>query len=210
MLDRRAEPVANDIARKRGEMQAKRALLSELGISERVLRNRVSWEMVPSDDRRAYEERLPSALAAARSAPTEVDRVVARAAAVADDRGDTTARDCIAACRAALESAPVRTAAEIRDDRDALMRDLVSGAESGADTLFHRLHRAFTTSEITALMSADRPLPSSLPKLRDADRKRISDRLLKQARELSPALSAPWAGRVRALVKGRGMDGWSR
>ena len=210
VLDRRVEPVANDIARKRGEMQARRALLSELGISERVLRNRVSWEMVPADDRRAYERRLPSALAAVRSAPTEVDRAVARAAAVADDRGDAAARDCVAACRAALESAPVRTAAEIRDDRDALMRDLVSGAESGADTLFHRLHRAFATSEIAVLMSADRPLPSSLPKLRDADRKCISDRLLKQARELSPALSAPWAGRVRALVKGRGMDGWSR
>ena len=51
VLDRRAEPVANDIARKRGELQARRALLSELGISERVLRNRVSWEMVPVDDR---------------------------------------------------------------------------------------------------------------------------------------------------------------
>ena len=210
MLDRRAEPVAKDIARKRGEIRAKRALLSELGISERVLRNRVSWEMVPADDRRAYEERLPAALAAARSDPTEVDRAVARAAAVADDRGDVAARDCVAACRAALESAPVRTAAEIRDDRDALMRDLVSGAESGADTLFKRLHRAFAASEITALMSADKPLPPSLPKLTIADRKRISDRLLKQARELSPALSAPWAGRVRALVKSRGIDGWSR
>ncbi|MCY3872691.1 MAG: AAA family ATPase [Rhodobacteraceae bacterium] len=209
VLNRKAEPVAKDIARKRAEMLAKRELLSELGISERVLRNRVSWEMVPADDRRAYEERLPSALAAVRSAPSEVDRAVARAAAVADDKGDAAARDCVAACRAALESAPVRTAAEIRDDRDALMRDLVSGTASAADTLFHRLHRAFTTSEITALMSADQ-LPSSLPKLGDADRQRISGRLLKQARELSPMLSAPWAGRVRALVKGRGMDGWAR
>ena len=208
MLDRRAEPVAKDIARKRAEMQARRALLSELGISEHVLHSSVSWEMVPDDDRRAYEERLPSALAAVRSVPTEVDRAVARAAAVADDRGDAAARDCVAACREALESAPIRTAAEIRDDRNALMRDLVSGTASESGTLFHRLHRAFTTSEITALMSADKPLPSSLPDLGAAERKRISERLRKQARELSPDSSAPWAGRVRALVKGRGM-GWS-
>ena len=208
MLDRRAEPAAKDIARKRAGMRARRALLSELGISEHVLRSSVSWEMVPDDARRAYEERLPSALAVARSAPTEIDRAVARAAAVADDRGDGTARDCVAACREALESAPVRTAPEIRSDRDALMRDLVSGTASESDTLFHRLHRAFTTSEITALMSADKPLPSSLPDLGAAERKRISDRLRKQARELSPASSAPWAGRVRALVKGRGF-GWS-
>ena len=210
MLDRRAEPIAKDIAQKRAEVRAKRELLSELGISERVLRNRVSWEMVPADARRAYEKRLPSALAAARGDPTEIDRAVARAAAVADDKGDVEARDCVAACRAALESAPVRTAAEIGSDRDALMQDLASGTNLAADTLFHRLHRAFTISEITALMSVDQPLPSSLPTLSNTDRKHISDRLLKQARELSLALSAPWAGRVRALVKGHGMDGWSR
>ena len=208
MLDRRAETGAKDIARKRAEMRAKRALLAELGISEDVLHSSVSWEMEPDDARRAYEERLPSALAAVRSVPTEVDRAVARAAAFAEDRGDAAARDCVAACREALESAPVRTAAEIRSDRDALMRELVSGTASESDTLFHRLHRAFTTSEITALMSADKPLPASLPDLGAAERKRISERLRKQARELSPASSAPWAGRVRALVKGRGF-GWS-
>ena len=210
MLDRKAEPVATDIALKRAEMQARRGLLSELGISERVLRNPVSWEMVPADARRAYETRLPSALTAARADPTEVDRAVARAAAVADDKGNAEARDCVAACRAALESAPLRTVAEFGSDRDALVRELVSGTDPAADTLFHRLHRAFTTSEITALMTGDQPLPSSLPKLSDAERRSISDRLLKQARELSPALSAPWAGRVRGLVMGRGLDGWSR
>ncbi|MCY3872928.1 MAG: AAA family ATPase [Rhodobacteraceae bacterium] len=210
MLDRKAEPVATDIALKRAEMQTRRGLLSELGISERVLRNPVSWEMVPADARRAYEKRLPSALATARAAPTEVDMAVARAAAVADERGDTEARDCVAACRAALESAPVRSAAEIERDRDALVREMVSGRESAADPLLHRLHRAFTASEIKALVTGDEALPSSLPKLSDAERRSISDRLLKQARELSPALSAPWAGRVRSLVMDRGLDGWSR
>ena len=210
MLDRETEPVATDIALKRAEMHARRALLSELGISERVLRNPVSWEMAPADARRAYEKRLPAALAAARAAPTEVDRAVARAAAVTDDKGDAGARDCVAACRAALESAPLRTAAEIGSDRGALVRELANGTESAADTLFHRLHRAFTTSEITALMTGDEPLPSLLPKLSDAERRSISDRLLKQARELSPALLVPWAGRVRGLVMDRGLDGWSR
>lgn len=210
MLDRKTVPVATDIALKRAEMQVRRELLSELGVSERVLRNPVIWEMVPADARREYEKRLPSALATARAAPTEVDRAVARAAAVADDRGDVAARDCVAACLAALESAPLRSAAAIRNDRDALKRELVSGTRSAADALFHRLHRAFTTSEITALMTGDKPLPSSLPELSDAERKRISDRLLKQARELSSALSDPWAGRVRGLVMGRGQDGWSR
>ena len=108
MLDRKAEPVAADIALKRAGMQARRALLSELGISERVLRNPVSWEMVPADARRAYEKRLPSALASARAAPTEVDRAVARAAAVADDKGDTEARDCVCSlpCGSRVGSSP--------------------------------------------------------------------------------------------------------
>ena len=210
LLRRRAEAAARTIAETRAKRRAHDDLLDELNIPRSVTRHRDSWSMVPPAVKAEYERRLPDVLDRVRAIPTEIDRAVARAEVAAVDRQDTEAICCAAGMRAALEAAPVRSAAEISRDRDAMLQDLSADKRMPADTVFHRLHRAFTAPEIEALMTPSKALPPSMPSLDAAVRERVAQRLVRQARDLSPALSVPWAGRVRSLARdGWGRDGWS-
>ena len=209
-LDREAEKEARAMARKRVDRQVRRGLLDDLGIGESVLDAPNSWVMVGAAKRSEYERRLPAALAATSTAPTELDRAVARSLAVARDRGDPELVRTGEALRDVVSAAPVRTAAELARDREDLLSSLPRQGGTPAVSMFHELHRAFTPVEIDALMGdQEKPLPKSLPSLSVERRKEIARYLLNQARFVGPSRSIPWAGRVRSRVPGLDL-GFSR
>ena len=205
-LDRRAETEARAMAGKRVDRQVRRGILADLGIGEDILDAPESWLMVGAAKREAYETRTAAALAAAKIAPTELDRAVARSLVAAEDRGDPELMRTGQALRDVVSAAPVRTPAELARDREDVLASLPRKGWSPAAGVFHELHRAFTPVEIDALMDDDKPLPASMPALPADRRQEIARYLLEQARYLTPSRSIPWASRVRERVPGYGMD----
>ncbi|MDE0207771.1 MAG: hypothetical protein OXP66_17280, partial [Candidatus Tectomicrobia bacterium] len=205
-LDRRAETEARAMAGKRVDRQVRRGILADLGIGEDILDAPESWLMISTAKREAYETRTADALAAAKIAPTELDRAVARSLMAAEDRGDPELMRTGQALRDVVSAAPVRTPAELARDREDVLASLPRKGWSPAAGVFHELHRAFTPAEIDALMDDDKPLPASMPALPVDRRHAIARYLLEQARNLMPSRSIPWARRVRDRVPGYGMD----
>ena len=201
-LERRAETEARAMAGKRADRQMRRGILSDLGIGEFVLDAPEAWRMISTEQREEYEKRAAAALAAAKPAPTELDRAVARSLAAAEDRGDPELVRTGQALRDVVSAAPVRTSAEIVRARKDVLASLPRKVIAPAASVFHELHRAFTPAEIDALMAPDKLLPASMPPLSVERHQAVARYLLEQARYLTPSRSIPWASRVREQVPG--------
>ena len=189
-LDRRAEKAAHAMAGKRVDRQVRRGILTDLGIGADILdAPAAAWLMVGAKERETYEARAAAALAAAKTVPTELDRAVARSLVAAEDRGDPELIRTGEALRDVVFTAPVRTAAELARDREDVLASLPRAGRAPAVSVFHELHRAFTSDEIDALMDHDKPLPASMPAER---RQAIARYLLEKARYLTLSRSIPW------------------